>query len=352
MENKARIEEKLKDIERYKANTHSLQAVVFKYVRRKGENTDFMDIEFEKLMSVDNNRGGNGVGNSKMLRCRDAFDGEYKRFHSALKDIFRIFGISTFIDEWKKDGEYVFWDNEVNIVCDLVYRYNKSAEWKLLKKVDNRNFDGFIKIYEKNLNLNILLEVIQTVNSLKEMYIIRHFEDEPQKVDSFINPLLINTQYYKLQWIYNMNRILSFTPNLTMDEAEKSVGGVLLKDYQEHLDELTKTILLIVNVANDSWNEVKEMRYQQMAKAMDNDMDNALGFVLEELISTIKEKDKEAGEAFEKILGEDEYSEERVGDKRSRAFDECVEQQIRKAFEELGESYQRRIYDFIKTIVP
>lgn len=35
MENKARIEEKLKDIERYKANTHSLQAVVFEYVKKR-----------------------------------------------------------------------------------------------------------------------------------------------------------------------------------------------------------------------------------------------------------------------------------------------------------------------------
>lgn len=352
MDNKERIDETLKKIEQYKANVCSLQYVVFIYMRDKEKNNDFCDIEFDSLMAADKNRKSNGVGNSKLLMCKAAFDAEYKRFHSALKDIFRIFGITTYIDEWKKDEKYVFWDNEVNIVCDLVYRYNKSAEWKLLKKVDNRNFDGFLKIYEKNLNLNILLEVIQTVNSLKEMYIIRHFEDEPQKVDAFINPLLINTQYYKLQWIYNMNRILSVTPNLTMDEAEKSVGGVLLKDYQEYLDELTKTILLIVGVANDNWNEVKEMRYQQMAKAMDNDMDNALGFVLEEWISIIKKTDKEAGEAFEKILGEEENIEERIGDKRSRAFDEHVERKVRKAFEELGEPYQRRIYDFIKTIVP
>lgn len=327
-----------------KKNIRSLHYLVYKYYIIIEKNTDFSNIDFDTLMSADNKYGTNGVGDSKILMCKRSLDGNYKRFNSALKDIFEILGISLYLDEWKDDGKYAFWDNEIRFFCELLNDYFENDVWKkYLKKVDNKNFDGFVQLYRKNPTDDFYYVFALAVLYIRHMYLLRHIHED---VTMFENTLYVSTQFYQITYMHNIQKIIFSLPRLTMQDVEMTIGGKLLGDYQHFMQDLEKELSLLVNNRKDCWDKLKKERQQEMSSAIDS-AGEGLNAAALEFREILKNESKEASEAVEAIFAGNDDGLESANTKENRDSTRRVREQVMDAINKLSPESQQALNDFL-----
>ncbi len=58
-------------------------------------------------------------------------------------------------------NQYDLKDNEVDFISELLFKLNHDYIWKKIRKIDNRNYDGFVQLYKKTDDRDKLISEIK-----------------------------------------------------------------------------------------------------------------------------------------------------------------------------------------------
>ena len=281
-----------------KTHTCSLRELAYTFIKKTGLNSDFNNLDYEEIM----NAGKNGNDDYTVSYCNSILESEYKKIQSDLLDIFQIFGIIRFVDEWKENGEYVFWHNEVETIIILIQEYRESPWWKKIKSINNSNYDGFVKAYADNQYAEELFTlIVDTVNDLGVMYVERNYDND-EKLKEFENTLFANTQIYQIQWMQVMNERIKSMPGLSKEDINSPIGDVLLYQYEIRMQKLTDLMLVVMELEAQQWKNIKQYcwdRYYDVASAIDN---IRYDFLENAMRDYLRENDEEVAELFDEAV--------------------------------------------------
>lgn len=309
-----------------KTHTCSLRELTYTFIKKTGLNSDFNNLDYEEIM----NAGKNGNDDYTASYCNSILESEYKKIQSDLLDIFQIFGIIRFIDEWKENGEYVFWHNEVETIIILIQEYRESPWWKKIKSINNSNFDGFVKAYIDNRYADELFNLIfDTVNYLGKMYVERNYNND-EKVEEFTNTLIATTQIYQIQWLQVMDKRIKSMPVLSKEDINSPIGDVLLYQYEIRMQKLTDLMLVVMELEAQQWENIKQYcwdRYYDVASAIDNIRYDFLEYAMRDYL---RENDEEVAELFDEVCDENGSLNNLICNKSSRKKERNHAAEIKK----------------------
>lgn len=249
-----------------KEKVFSLRELVFRYLVEYEENSFFININYEEMINIIKKPCSENSLDvyEKNNDAYDQLDNEYKNISKYLKDIFRIFDIEIFFDKWKDESkEYEFYESDVDFLCKLLYRYKNCAIWKKIKKVDNRSFDGFVKLYKQEGTIELLNELRFVVNGFTAIC-KKRYEGEYEKIEDFKNTLHIHTQFRQIKCMEKMKEILFTLPTLSLEEIYNSRAGILLEDYQKFLYLVQDKLSEFIDSVTKFWEQDVEERKKEL----------------------------------------------------------------------------------------
>lgn len=301
---------------------YTLEEVIYLYYAEKKGYSDYKETGFDEMKEEDGEK-------------HRKFRIDYKNANNNFNDILKIFALTQFTEHWKKqNGGYQFDKDEAEFLSELLFRYSDKKIWKLIKKVNNQNFDGFIKIYREQNGEELMAELEFVIKGFLEICENR----EGRESDRYMqveNTLRIYTQYYQLQWIRQMQDAIYSVPTLTVNDVEHSVGGCILGDFQMFLRETGDTIKNMVEDAKVAWGEKK----QKCREEFDGiEFDDETVYVVEHIISLMKESNLKAGEMFEDDYRQNEPRHIPKDEKEGRNNKELVRKEFEKAYSKLSKN--------------
>ncbi len=317
----------------------TLKYAVFKYlVKNEKEFKDekkYSEINYEELN--EKRDGANSIS-----EIFDSFISDYKNQSKILNNTLKIFGIEDsnimYVTKSHSKYQYDLNDNEVDFISELLFKLNHDYTWKKIRKIDNRNYDGFVQLYKKTDDRDKLISEIKFAVDGFLKICERKYGKESEKYENFYVQLSIFTQYSQLVWMTEMESILFNALPINTEDVYNSKMGQLLSDYQCYLNETSKLLKRFISKQNEQWNTLKEIRREEFnnVEFTDDTMNSINNF-----ISIVKSHDQEIGEILEyELLDNEQY------DYKAETYKK-VKSLFEKSFSELPEKDQNEILNSI-----
>lgn len=219
-------------------------------------------------------------------------------------DILRIFGIEFYRDDLKRGSKYMFSEEDRDFLVELIHRYRQNTVWKShIKKIKNYDEEkrSFVDLCKNSkCEEGIFQEIEFAINGFVKMY--SGLQEVPEgKKQEFEATLHMYIQYPLLRWRHSMRQIIDTIPELSKDDLEESVGGILLEDYCKWLDKIRDNLLCNLRKEKEEWKETKKKR-----KSEYDDLINATDATPEEgeFLETLNKKTEEIYLKYEKKIAE------------------------------------------------
>lgn len=279
---------------------NTLKYAVFKYlVKNEKECTNEKKYSIINYEDISEKRD---CANSSYEIFED-FQTDYKNQNKILNKTLKVFGIedSNIMYDAKSQSknQYDLNDYEVDFISELLFKLNHDDIWKKIRKVDNRNYDGFVQLYRKTADREKLISETKFAIDGFLKICERKYSKNSEKYKNFFDQLYLFSQYNRLIWMKETESILFNALPINKEDVENSKAGVLLNDYQSYLDKTTSEIQKIINVQNAKWKIIKE-KYKQDLFEMDFNDNSKLA--LDHWVENIYKHDKSIGEYFEKLF--------------------------------------------------
>lgn len=189
-------------------------------------------------------------------------------------DILRIFSMDGFRDDFKVNNQYCFSKTDLIFVVELIRRYRTSYIWKKeIKKIlnyplDKRNF--IVRFQNSKSPSDFAVELNFAVEGFLVMHdSLEHISEESKK--AFKKALQISTQYMTINLIQNFFKKIVYIGSLypTSEEVNHSINGVLLNDYNQWLEEVTKKLENFIDDNAKEWTQQKDVRMHEFDQWLD-----------------------------------------------------------------------------------
>lgn len=296
----------------------TLKKIVFLYLRDKTKEKNLENQEFDIIVkNVKERELRTDKEEIAIEHARVFFDSQYNKISNDFSRILTTFGIDFFANLCKGEGkDYIFYEEEVEFLCELLFRYNNNSQvWKHLRNVNNDNYDGFVKIYEKTHSSELLQELEFVINGFTDMY-ARRKEKVENSIEFFSDMLAAYTQYEQIKFINDVENLLSNIPKLTKDDVEHSVFGIIRDDYGRYLQIIKNILSMVIEGGINAFNELRDGRKGELENM---DVRENLGVSIQRIIRKMKEADPKLGVDFEEIyLGYEKECETNPTTKKQR----------------------------------
>lgn len=191
------------------------------------------------------------------------FKNYYKKAHKHFSDLINLFNVES-----SKDKLFFRAQNynlplfslsklQAAFIYDFFERKKNKKIWSKILKIDNRNSDGFYKLFQKTEDKPQFLEEIDfVINGFLNIY-INNFPDDKKGYENLKSNLYITTQYNQIKCIDYLESLITTLPLLTSSEFKKMSNPYsvweqyvkLFSVFQNHLkrevDRLNKTFDII-----------------------------------------------------------------------------------------------------------
>ncbi len=313
--------------------TYTLDEVVFYYLINKKKDPVFKDVKFDELKkdSVEDN-------------IRESFRNLSKTFSGYLMEIVNFLGIKDPFTKCNKSNVgYAFYKEDVEFLAELIFRYTHKkcvdgqeddieiSIWKGIRKIiGNWSKEQYIKgmkedaivAFYKNSGGEELFNQIQfIVQGFLDFY-KRQVGEDTDRYDDYKAVLLLNTSYYKLECIQNLSNTIYDALPISWKEIEMTKVGILQKDYELEIRDLTARIREIVDMKNEYWESKKEKRIIEYKEYI---TDETVQIAQTHLFRKMIELDHELGMeiVMENAMGL-EPSDEKTKDKRKKLYEKAL----------------------------
>ena len=226
------------------------------------------------------------------------FENFRKDLSKDLSDIMKIFGIESFSNDFKINGEYQFTKKDVTFLANTLRHYRQMLVWKKrIKHALNYTLEkrNFIQLYQESAEpYAFAKEVTQTAKGLLSMYTSLDTVSETSK-KAFQKALTVATQYPSLNlllmcWELGQN-VLDTCPS--SEDLQNSINGILLSDYNQWLDMVTCKLNRCLNSSRRIWYKKKKTRikeYNDWLKSTDHGKAEIVSGCIERMRQYIEQK--------------------------------------------------------------
>lgn len=195
-------------------------------------------------------------------QCED-FKNYYKKAHKHFSDLINLFNVKSTKNKLFFRAQnynlplFSLSKLQAEFIYEFFERRNNKKIWSKILKIDNRNSDGFYKLFQKIEDKNQFLEEIDfVINGFLNIY-INNFPDDKKGYENLKSNLYITTQYNQIKCIDYLESLITKLPLLTSNEFQELSNPYsvweqyvrLFSVFQNHLkdevDRLNKTFDII-----------------------------------------------------------------------------------------------------------
>lgn len=155
------------------------------------------------------------------------FKNYYKKAHKYFSDLINLFNVDSIKDKlFFRTQNYnlpIFSLSKLQaeFIYEFFERKKKESVWSKILKIDNRNGDGFYKLFQITKNKNKFFEEIEfVINGLLNIY-KDNFPDDKNGYENLESNLYITTQYNQIKCIDYLERLIPKLPLLTSNEFQE-----------------------------------------------------------------------------------------------------------------------------------